>query len=336
MGMRQYWLLAAAGCVIAACGSSMPESPSAPSGRTTFGGSWVASIGIETCSGSHACIALDTSWFVLRLAQNGSEVHGVAYVAGNAVDVTGTVDPAGQLTLTTPPRPFFTLHELSLRADPTFGMTGTIHFTASSVTLRGHIASVKHGPLEPTQTTVQGTWVGSSLVRSCTYTGYRECPSLQRLFRLSMTQTGSLVSGNLEFDAQERFGVPVRGTFTSSVLTLDGAVARPTALGGVYQLRLLTWTSRSDAFGRMTGSFTYEEQLDQGEPRLSARYESDLVDVALLPDPLPTGNVTGRSGARQSPRFNGVPAPLTDGSRLVQTMTTIMPVRPSLREDVRQ
>jgi hypothetical protein len=82
--------------------------------------------------------------------------------------------------------------------------------------------------------------------------------------------------------------------------------------------------SRSDAFGRMTGSFTYEEESVQPDHRKLAHYESDLQDVYLLPDWLSAGATTVRSGA---------PEPRVDNDRRVQAMT-VLPVIPRLRPNV--
>src|SRR5438128_1739015 len=148
---------------------------------------------------------------------------------------------------------------------------------------RGHITSAKHGPLEPTLLNVQGTWMGDSLVRSCTLTGLTECPSLSRLFRLSLTHNGTSASGNLDLDASERFRIPVRGGFSASALTLEGVSSRQQA-GGTFQQRLVAWTSRSDSFGRMNGTFTLEEESVSPDRRVVVHYESDLQDVYLIPD----------------------------------------------------
>lgn len=330
----QHWRLVAAACgIAAACGSSVPEQPLAPSGRGAFTGTWAPTVRVLGCTGSHACIAFDTTSFVMRLAQDGSQVHGTAFVGGASLDVTGTVDPAGRLSLTTSPRPVFTLHELSLRADATVGMTGTIQYTVSAMTVQGQITSAKRGPLESILSTVQGTWTGNSRVRACTYSGWTECPRLARPFRLSLRQSGSAITGDLDFSYDERFRVPVRGAFTTPVLSLDGTAIHEQA-GSTYQLRLLTWTSRPDAFGRMSGSFTYEEEFVLGARRDTARYESELEDVYLLPDWLPYGTAAAPSGMMLTVTVDGVPAPVTENRRMMHARATILPlpVGPSLSE----
>jgi hypothetical protein len=269
-----------------ACGGSSVQAPLAPSAGTPFGGTWVLTIGVESCTGSHYCIALDSEWFALRLVQEHAHVRGVADVAGKAVDVIGTVDPAGQLALTSPSRDLFTLNELTVRADARLGMTGFIDYTASPVTLRGHIASAKRFPLEPTQTTVAGTWIVSAVVRRCTYSSfYTECPLPILGFKLSLNQSGTGVSGIIDssYGTEERFQVPVRGAFTSSMLTLAGTRTYEMASGATFQQRLLSWTTWSDPFGRMTGSFTYETESADVNRRVTVRYEAEIEDVYLLP-----------------------------------------------------
>jgi hypothetical protein len=324
MAIRKCCPLIAAYSLVAACGSSPPQSPAMPTSRAPLTGTWAATIRVENCTGSPECIALDTSSFVMRLVQDGSDIHGSAYVAGASLDVNGAVDPSGLVKLTTRQRADFALRELSIRSDATLGLVGTIQYTAAPIAVRAQITSAKRGPLEPTLSLIQGTWVGNSSVRACTYTGWTECPRFSRLFRLSLQQSASAISGNLDFSFEERFRVPVRGAF-SSMLTLDGVSTRQEP-GGTYQLRLLTWTSRSDAFGRMTGSFVYEEESVQPDHRNLARYESELQDVYLLPDWLPNDATAIRSSATQ-PLVDGIPASAIDEYRLARMTTTMMPLR---------
>src|SRR5438105_12982734 len=95
MKTRYQRLIAIGYAFSAACGTSMPvtPSPAAAAGSSAFVGTWVPNIAIDSCTGSHACIALDSTWFVLRLAAEGSRIRGSGYVGGRSIDVDGAVDP---------------------------------------------------------------------------------------------------------------------------------------------------------------------------------------------------------------------------------------------------
>lgn len=281
--IRNCAMIAAACGLVAGCGGSALETPTSPGSAGAFTGTWVPQVRVTSCTGSYECIA-PPSWFLLRLVHEGSGVRGAAVIRGRVADVTGTIDPSGNVAFTALPGASLTVYELSIRADSTVGITGTIHYSTAGLTLRGEITSAKRGPLEQTLSTIQGTWFGDSLVRACTFAGYTECPRAARLFRVSLQQSGTVLSGDFDFSLDQRFRVPVRGTLTASVLTLTGEATITFPTGGTYRLRLMTWTSRPDALGRMNGTFTYDEESVQVDSRRTARYESDLTDTYLFPD----------------------------------------------------
>jgi len=171
-------------------------------------------------------MAFDTTWSVLRLAPDGPGIHGSGYFLGMPFEVNGSVDSTGELVITTPSTPSFSLDELRLRAAST-GLTGTVRFRAPPINIEGHITSAKRGPLESTQLTAEGTWNGNAVTRVCTFTGWRECPYLTRIFQLSLTQSGTTASGSLVMSGDERYRLPVDGRFTASTLTLAGARVVP-------------------------------------------------------------------------------------------------------------
>ena len=70
----------------------------------------------------------------------------------------------------------------------------------------------------------------------------------------------------------------------SQVLTFTGEATIAFPDGAAYRLRLMTWTSQSDALARMNGTFTYEEESFGADSRKTARYESELTDTYLFPD----------------------------------------------------
>lgn len=174
------WLVIVCG-VVTACGATPPVSPSPNAGDGAFTGTWVPTIAVDSCTGSHECIALDSSWFVLRLVQDGVRVHGSGYLAGKAFDVSASVDSSEQLAIATSASASFSLDELLLRVSPASGLIGAIRYTSGPMTVRGHIGSAKRGRPESTQTNVQGTWIGNSVVRACTFSGWTECPLLSRI-----------------------------------------------------------------------------------------------------------------------------------------------------------
>src|SRR3954469_15237201 len=223
---RLFQQLIAIGCAFtAACGASTPVQPSSVSSNSPFAGTWVPSIAIDSCTGSHACIALDTTWSVLRLAPQGSGIRGSGYFAGRSFDVNGSVDPTGELVITTPSTSRFSLDDLRVRVGST-GLTGTVRFRADPITVVGHITSANRGPLESTQLNAEGRWIGNSVIRACTFTGWTECPYQTRLIQLSLTQSGGTASGDLLMSNDDRYRIPVDGRFTASTLTLTGAASR--------------------------------------------------------------------------------------------------------------
>lgn len=223
--------------IAAACGTT-PMQPSPTAANSAFAGTWVPTVLIDSCTGSHLCIALDTTWSVLRLAPDGPGIHGSGYFLGTPFEVNGSVDSSGELVIVTPSTPSFSLDELRLRAGST-GLTGTVRFKAPPITIEGHIASAKRGPLESTQSTAEGFWNGNGLTRVCTFTGWRECRYATRIFQLSLTQSGATASGSLQMSGDERYRLPVAGHFTASTLTLTGGVSRP-YLDTTIQMRLIT------------------------------------------------------------------------------------------------
>jgi hypothetical protein len=80
----------------------------------------------------------------------------------------------------------------------------------------------------------------------------------------------------------DRYRIPVDGRFTASTLTLAGAASR-SAFGNTIQLRLVAWASQTDAFGRMTGTFTLDEDIIAPSQHGSAHFDSELRDTYLLP-----------------------------------------------------
>src|SRR5260221_7406380 len=125
-----YARLTLIGCALAtACGASTPVAPTPPSpSGGAFAGTWVPTIGIDSCTGTLACIAFDSTWFVLRLAQDSSRITGSAYLAGKSFDVNGLVDANQDLVGSTPPTPTFSLDGLRVPAGPA-GLTGTARYT---------------------------------------------------------------------------------------------------------------------------------------------------------------------------------------------------------------
>ena len=269
------------GCAFAAACGATPLSPTAPTSSSgQFGGTWLPMVTIDSCTGTLTCIGYTHDWFALRLVQHGSVVTGSAYVGGRVFDVNAAVRANGELVIQTPPVATFSLDELSLHPADT-GLTGTLRYTEAPMIVRAHVTSAKRGPLESTQVDVHGTWVGNSIARVCTFTLSPQCPLPARPFRLSLTQSGSMVSGNLDPSFEERFRVPVAGRFAASTLTLDGSA---TLESGQLQLHLITWNSHADSLGRMMGSFVLDEETILPDRRSTFHSESDLQDVYLLPD----------------------------------------------------
>jgi hypothetical protein len=103
------WALAALAVTVVACGNPTTPTTLSTAERSDFSVVWRGEYQVTTCNGARNCFAYRGTQrtFSLRLSQTGTNVFGVLTVGGIvnigggvSVDVTGTVNPSGLLTLT--------------------------------------------------------------------------------------------------------------------------------------------------------------------------------------------------------------------------------------------
>jgi hypothetical protein len=150
----------------------------------------------------------------------------------------------------------------------------------SPATYGGPVEQATHDELSAFASSIDGTWSGDSVVRSCTPapgSGYcypltdRETSTLQ----LTLTAAGAGITGTLRLLSST---VPISGTQSGSVITLSGE-ARTAVSGGVSLSRVSEWTARIDEFGRMKGTFRFEQWWPADAPRLG---ESATIEFAQV------------------------------------------------------
>jgi len=273
-------LCLAAVAVSVACHSA-PRTPSAPdavtppaTSPTPFSGVWAGEYRISAMSGGGRPLLAGTLVpFTLRLEQTGAVLGGNFQTGGLQtqpvlIDVSGSMDDNGIVSLqgSAPGlgRGDFvgaaTLTKFRARLDPTSGLAGDLEYrldrTAEtplgfSTVYAGDIATAQRtGALPPL--TFDGTWGGTFVVRDCTGTCLPPHVSETSSFRLNLRQSGNSASGLFSgFSVTEpamQIGFRVEG----QRLVLDSSASDG-------RFRIVEWSTERDRFGRMVGTFSYEQ-----------------------------------------------------------------------------
>jgi hypothetical protein len=203
----------------------------------------------------------------LRLEQSGDAVRGNFQSDSVLIDVTGIVDGDGTLSLqgSAPGlgRGDFvgaaTLTRFRAQVDSVSGLTGALEYrldrTAEtplgfSTVYAGDIASAQRSQTS-LPSTFDGTWAGSFVVRQCQATCLPPHVDEVSGFTLTLRQNGSSIAGAITFRSSEP-ALQVSGHVDGNRLILDSSPTGPAT-------RILEWSTERDRYGRMLGSFTYQE-----------------------------------------------------------------------------
>ena len=290
-------LLAGAAC---GGGASGPTSPDVP--QAQFGGAWQGEYRVTTCTGGRHCVLTIGSDrpYVLSLSQSGADVVGVFTSDGAVVDVLGRVAADGQLALTAAPPAVptdlssFTRFAARLTVDGE-ELHGTIEFTigapffgslpATAYTRGGDLRTSVRGALTPVSS-YAGLWQGEYIVRACTPSGWPEChwaqPGARYWLELRLSQSADAVTGSLILSSSSTT-VPVQGTISGDALTLTGELVAEIS-GGSQSTRLVSWTGRRDAVGRLAGTFHVVDETSGLSPApMSMTYDAELLGVVSIP-----------------------------------------------------
>jgi hypothetical protein len=297
------FIVLAATEIASACSSDTTTAPSMRS--PSYSGAWQGQYRITTCSAMRHCgmfIGQTTNVF-LRLLQTGSAVVGVLRTNRATIDVTGTISPAGDLTMsgvTPPPVPGGVQTQLTrgmFRVSSSSQLTGSFEYVLSGVTPDteyfsttvsegGELVTVIRTAGSSVDTgSFAGSWQGQFIVRSCTPTGWIACypkaNGSQSSFNLTLVQNGSTVSGTIEPPTFPN-GVPVMGTVASNTMILTGSASTHVS-GGTSSVRVTGFSATRDELGRMSGSFAYVDDVlfDTGS-LYSTSYEALLTSVVLV------------------------------------------------------
>lgn len=255
---------------------------------------------MTTCTGGRNCFAQIGSDrpYVLALTQSGSEVTGVFMSDGAVIDVRGNVEAGGRLRLQAAPPSVVTDVSAFTRFDATLtveeaALRGTLEFTIGApffgslppgaYTRGGDIRSSVRDALTPISS-YAGQWRGEYLVRACIPVGWPEChwaqPGTRYVIELALTQSGDAISGTAVLSSKS---IPVQGVVSAGGLTLTGELTTAIS-GGTSNTRIVNWTSRRDAVGRLFGQFrASDETVGLSPAPKSMTYDAELVGVVFVP-----------------------------------------------------
>jgi hypothetical protein len=282
-------LLYLAVVAIAIACNSTPRTPAAPdvlsppiTALSPFSGVWTGDYRITSTTGAgHRPGTVRP--FTLRLEQTRALLRGNFQTDSVLIDVTGTMDGSGFISLegSAPGlgRGDFvgaaTLVRFRARVDPASGLAGDFEYrldrTAETrlgftTVYTGDIATAQRTKLPPP--TFDGTWSGSFVVRECSKSCLPPHVSETGAFRLELRDNGGSVAGLIWVRSFTQPGLPVSGHVEGDRLVLESAV-------GDGAFRILEWATERDRFGRMSGSFVYEER--------GIRRDVQLGTVSLMP-----------------------------------------------------
>jgi len=296
--MKRLLCLAAIAASVAC--QSTPRTPTAPEAVTPpattaspFAGVWAGEFRLTAqIGGGRRPLPVGTLVpFTLRLEQTGAVVRGNfqtdAVLNSVLIDVSGIIDDNGIMSLqgSAPglgPVDFVgaaTLTKFRARVDPAGGLAGELEYrldrTAETslgftTVFAGDIATAQRTRKLP-PLTFDGTWGGSFVVRACTGTCLP--PHVNEIggFRLHLRQSGSSVTGLIGFTSAEP-AIQVSGHVEGNRLVLDSS-------GTDGTFRILEWSTERDRYGRMIGTFSYE-QVISSRP---IRRDVQLGTVSLTP-----------------------------------------------------
>ena len=265
--MKLFLCLAAITAAIAC--ESPPRTPTAPGALSSpaipFAGVWTGEYRITRTTQSLPFRVGTVMPFTLRLEQAGAVLRGNFQTNTVLIDVTGAIDENGVMSLqgSAPglgPVDYVgaaTLTRFRARVDATTGLAGDLEYRLDrtvesrlgpSTVHAAEIISAQRTKLPPS--TFDGTWAGSFVVRECTGTCLPPHVSEIGFFQLDLQQTGNSVTGVIWVVRPTQF--EVSGRVEGNRLILDSRPADGRS-------RILDWSTERDRYGRMVGSFAYEE-----------------------------------------------------------------------------
>ena len=119
------------------------------------------------------------------------------------------------------------------------------------------ISSACRSSTTPSTATFDGTWAGTYVIEQCAVSGWPSCSGVgeNNSLNLLLTQTGSTVSGTVEFPD---FSIPVTGTVVNGTLSLTGHVLKTSDRLASETADLIQWGSTLDQDGLIQGTFRYK------------------------------------------------------------------------------
>jgi hypothetical protein len=150
------------------------------------------------------------------------------------------------------------------------------------------------GPAAPDDLSFTGRWTGTYIVRGCTTVGWPSCDGLERqvdhvyALDVSLTQSGSAVSGTAQVTDSNFWTIPVTGTATTNSLTVAGTFANPVLNLLISDtVRITGWSTTRDDSGRLHGTFVFRRESLWGPADIEHRvgqiwtvsYNAELMDV---------------------------------------------------------
>jgi hypothetical protein len=267
-----------------------------------FSGLWQGSLKYTGCEGMRHCFAQigRAQDFTVRMQQNGARVRALFTVSNSAVELDGNVLKDGSLELTgssgfggDSTRSFESAVDVtrfSVRLEPGIGLTGTIAYEMRAnqinsefiqAKLAGEIVNTSRRDLAGFAATVEGTWRGRFVVKSCAPVG-RYCYVYETGeladVELRLTQSGSQVAGTLKMLRD----IPITGEVSGRTLSLTGETLSD-ASEEPSLTRITAWNTSIDAFGRMSGTFEYVYAFPASAPSIGSTARAELWQVVKMP-----------------------------------------------------
>jgi hypothetical protein len=291
----------------ARCGGS-PSAPSSPPGGAAvdFSGLWQGTVKYTQCTRLRHCFAKvgSSESFTVRVRQSAARVRAVFTISEYAVELSGEVLPDGSLDLTgsssfvSDTTPDFdvaiAVKQFSIKLAAGTGLAGTLVYdiranvdnseiavSPDAATLGGDIVNASRRDLTMFASTLDGTWHGRFIVRSCVPFGAYCYPNRVddiSLLELQFAQNGSEVTGTAK-----TFGnMPITGQLSGRSLSITGETLSP-ASGGASSTRITAWNAAIDEFGRMSGTFEFSYAWPASAPVIGSTGRAELWQVVKMP-----------------------------------------------------
>jgi hypothetical protein len=277
-----------------------PPTHEPPAPGASLIGVWEVQYRVTTCQGYRGCGPSmgQIRRGSLRLAAAGSTFQGVFTIGvRDAIDIAGPMIEDGDAVLkgfrpaALPTDDEVEITRLRVQKSGT-GLSGDLDYTVRGpanaafwglARITAEIVSAertrKSSELDANFT---GTWEGYFVVRDCAFVGWDWCyphnPEQVHWFTLKLTQTGSHVAGTMVAPLD----IPVTGIVSAGVLELRGSET-----DSDRSVRITSWSTRRDPFGRMSGTFGFMYEwpgVGDGTRLYSTTYRVVELRTTLLTD----------------------------------------------------